>query len=420
MSMDLAGDPAAAAIISSNHRLSLGDLQSDTFGLRRRVPRGGSVAVATDDPAVIAAAIVALDGWAATVYLPGSGEPSSHLPAHTLVIDGDQLAGHQPNDAEETAERNDSDTLETGWVVFTSGTTGVPKPVTHTLATLSRTVVRSESAASLIWGLLYNPNRMAGLQVIVQALASGATLVVPDLQQPLSERLRHLISGGVTALSATPTLWRLILSSPTTDLGLVQITLGGEIADQTILDALGHRYPNARIVHVFASTEAGAAFSVTDRRAGFPASYLESPVRGIRLAVRDDILYVYNPQVSAAGPDGFVSTGDVVEIVGDRVFFRGRESGVVTVGGANVWPEEVEAIIRSHPGVDDVVVTAKANAMSGSILVASVVPAAGYESEGFGKAIRTWMRGQVPKTHVPAVVKIVPKIEVSGAGKAIR
>ena len=90
--MDLASDPAAVAIVSSNHRLSLGDLQSDTFGLRRLVPRGGSVAIATDDPAVIAAAIVGLDGWAATVYLPGTGEPSSHPPEQTVVIDGDQLS----------------------------------------------------------------------------------------------------------------------------------------------------------------------------------------------------------------------------------------------------------------------------------------------------------------------------------------
>jgi acyl-CoA synthetase (AMP-forming)/AMP-acid ligase II len=171
---------------------------------------------------------------------------------------------------------------------------------------------------------------------------------------------------------------------------------------------------------VFASTETGAAFSVRDGRAGFPLAYLSEPPRGIALEVRDGILHVHSPGASAAGPDGFASTGDIVEIVDDRVFFRGRASGVVNIGGANVWPEEVENLLRSHPSVVDAVVSATPNALVGNLLVARVVAAPDAERAGLGKELRAFVRGNAPSTHVPATVKVVDELETSAAGKAVR
>jgi acyl-coenzyme A synthetase/AMP-(fatty) acid ligase len=390
---------AAAAVESAGHRLSHDDLRADALDLRSRVDRGGILHLRTDDAAVIAAAVVTLDGWAGEVHLVPAG------------LELDPPAAVEP----------DGDVL-TRWVLYTSGTTGTPKPIAHTLASLSRTVVRDGAdVSSMVWGLLYDPNRMAGIQVVLQSVLSGARLVAPRLTDPLGQRIAALVAGGVNALSATPTLWRRILQLPNSaDLALRQITLGGEIADQPVLDALRHRYPAARIVHVFASTETGAAFSVKDGRAGFPVSYLGDPPRGIALDIRDGILHVHSPGASAAGPDGFASTGDIVEIVDDRVLFRGRASGVVNVGGANVWPEEVEELLRSHPAVADAVVTATPNPLAGNLLVARVVAAPDAERAGLGKLLRAFVREHAPSTHVPATVKVVDELETSATGKVVR
>ncbi|HSM66091.1 MAG TPA: long-chain fatty acid--CoA ligase [Ilumatobacteraceae bacterium] len=388
------------AVESDTHRLSHDDLRNDALELRSQVERGGVLHLRTDDAVVVAAAVLALDGWAGEVHL---------LPAGLVV---ESSAG-----AESVVAG-----APTRWVLYTSGTTGEPKPIAHTLASLSRTVVRDGAdVSSMVWGLLYDPNRMAGIQVVLQSVLSGARLVAPRLTDPLGQRIAALVAGGVDALSATPTLWRRILQLPNSaDLALRQITLGGEIADQPVLDALRHRYPTARIVHVFASTETGAAFSVSDGRAGFPMSYLRNAPRGIGLDIRDGILHVHSPGVSAAGPDGFASTGDIVEIVDDRVLFRGRASGVVNVGGANVWPEEVEELLRSHPAVADAVVTATPNPLAGNLLVARVVAAPDAERAGLGKLLRAFVREHAPSTHVPATVKVVDELETSAAGKVVR
>ncbi len=305
-------------------------------------------------------------------------------------------------------------------MLYTSGTTGEPKAISHSLASLTRTVVTGVSTP-LVWGLTYDPNRMAGLQVILQAILGGGTLVAPPSDDPLSARVAHLASAEVNAVSATPSVWRQVLQLPVSrGWQLQQITLGGEIADQRVLDALARAFPTARIVHVFASTETGAAFSVKDGREGFPLTYLSDAHRGIRLEVRDGILHVYSPGVSAAGADGFASTGDVVEIVDDRVLFRGRHSGVVNIGGSNVWPEVVESILRTHPDVVEAVVSARPNPMTGNVLVAQVTLEKRADPEGVSKRLRAWVRDRAPRTHVPAAVTVTDEVEISATGKVTR
>jgi acyl-coenzyme A synthetase/AMP-(fatty) acid ligase len=342
--------------------------------------------------------------------VPGSVKAGPLL-VDRVVVDPDVCWG-------EPSQRHDR---ETRWFVYTSGTTGSPKVISHTIQTLSRTIKTDSRSADLRWGLLYDPARMAGLQVLLQALRSGATVVAPHLLWRLTDKIRFLEEHGVTALSATPTLWRMMLQiTGTLRLPLRQITLGGEIADQGILNSLRSAFPGARIVHIFASTETGAAFSVTDGLAGFPVDYLYEPPGGVPLQVRDGELYVYSPGVSAAGDDGFAPTGDVVEADGDRFFFRGRFSGVVNVGGTNVWPEEVESVLRSHPAVAEARVTAVANPIAGSLLIAQVVLRAPESGGSLGKELRRWMKSQVDGPLVPAKIQVVDQLGVSATGKLVR
>ena len=393
-----AAPPGAIAVEDDTGARTYGQLAAAAAAARDQAAHRGVVTVRGTRAWDVAVAFAGLDGWAADVCLTGGRDVPEAQPG------GDPGQG------------------ATRWHLYTSGTTGEPKAFSHTVRSLTRTVrARSQHTPAHHWGLLYSPASIAGVQVLLQALADGGRLADATAIPQATGRIGWLASCGVTALSATPTLWRLTLRSPAArELRLRQVTLGGEIADQPLLDALRLAYPDARITHVFAATETGAAFSVSDGRAGFPLAYLTEPPAGIRLDIRDGMLCVQAPHSSAAGPDGYVRTGNVVTVAGDRVHFRGRATGVANVGGVKVWPEQVETVLRSHPGVSDTVVTVRRNPFSGSILTAQVVAAPGTDQAPLAALLRAYCGQQLAPAAVPAVVTIVPQLTVSHSGKAGR
>ena len=404
------------SVVTPSVKLPYSDLRADVLGLRCDDYRGSEVAIVGGGPIEVLAALAVMDDWCAAVHL---------LPDESLVhsLDWESFESRETATGIPLLLRTHG--LERGstsdparWVVYTSGTTGKPKAVAHRLASLSRTV--RSSTRDLVWGLLYDPNRMAGLQVLIQAIATDQSLVAAGTGV-LRERIQFLRANEVTALSATPTMWRQVLQSRLhASWPLEQITLGGEIADQSVLDGLGRAFPNARITHVFASTETGSAFSVSDGRAGFPATFLENSPGQIRLRVLDSVLQVHNPLSSLADGDGFVSTGDVVEIGTERVTFRGRSTGVVNIGGVNVWPEQVEALLRNHPEVEDALVSSVSSRMTGNLLVAQIVPTAGADGDALRRSIRGGVRVRAPNTFVPAKVDVVSELGLNSTGKAVR
>ncbi|MGF1501339.1 MAG: class I adenylate-forming enzyme family protein [Paracoccaceae bacterium] len=419
----------------------------DAFG------SAAKVALCLTAPDALIRALLAFDGRVGALLLL-----SPSLPAETatrlaeaagcsdLVTDRAELAGGPIRtralsaalapDCLADAPRPSRETL---WLMTTSGTTGTPKIVPHTLRSLSHSVYRFAARAVPNWGLLYDPTRFAGLQVVLQALIGGGRLIAPDPAAGLGAQIETLAAARCTHLSATPTLWRRILMAPeSARLALGQITLGGEIVDQAVLNALADRFPRARITHIYASTEAGVGFSVNDGRAGFPADYVGDTATGpqtaggLRLRIADDVLWVRPPVAgptvagaTADGPverdaEGFVRTGDRVRREGARILFLGRESGLINVGGVKIMPESVEAVIRSVPGVAQVQVGAKKNPLTGALVTAAVQLGPDADPTETKRRILETCRTRLEREAVPASVRFVDGFEVNAAGKLLR
>ncbi|QZN91404.1 class I adenylate-forming enzyme family protein [Idiomarina abyssalis] len=317
------------------------------------------------------------------------------------------------------------------WVVSTSGTTGKPKLVEHSLYSLTRTSKNDKSkGCKHIWGLLYGFTRFAGLQVVLQSLLSGSTLIAPNTQSSLSCKLNMLSEYNCTHLSATPTMWRKILMEPSSkNLNLTQITLGGEISDGKVLTGLKQTYPNAYVTHIYASTEAGVGFSVKDGEPGFPASYLTAPPNGIEIKIIDGRLWIKNQYVSSeymgkggcVSKDGWVDTGDNVELTSDRVFFLGRGNGVINVGGNKVHPETVETALLSHSLVSEARVYAKKNPIMGALVIADIVLSdKDVINKSVTEDIKKFLENKLEPFMIPAIVKVVDKLSVNSAGKLAR
>lgn len=301
----------------------------------------------------------------------------------------------------------------------TSGTTGEPKRVRHDFSRL-RGRLRGGPDEGARWLLAYEPGAFAGLQVILTATFTGATLVsapgggVADLAQAAR---RH----AVTHVSGTPSFWRAFLMALGSDaLPLTSITLGGEAVDQPLLDRLAAQFPAARLRHIYASTEAGAVFAVADKRAGFPVDWIEQGVDGVALRLRDGVLELRSPRAMLDGDgavgDGWLTTGDLVERRGDRMEFVGRLDGLVNVGGVKVSPEAVERRLLTAPGVADALVTAQANPITGFLLTALVVPIPNSDETELRAAIRRATVDLVPAAR-PRVITLTDRIPLGATGK---
>lgn len=110
--------------------------------------------------------------------------------------------------------------------IFTSGTTGQPKKVIHSVQGLTRSVRCAERYQWQVWAYAYNPTHMAGLQVFFQAFENQNTLVnVFGLAR--NEVYSLIEKYSVTHISATPTFYRLLLPLKKNILLYSGLLLGG-------------------------------------------------------------------------------------------------------------------------------------------------------------------------------------------------
>lgn len=314
-----------------------------------------------------------------------------------------------------------------GVVLFTSGTSGKPKAALHRWETLLGRVHQSPSLASSRWLLAYPFTAFAGLQVVLTALANGATLVLAEGDP--GARLGVAGAEGATHISATPTFFRLALATASEGMAAFapqQLTLGGEVVDQPVLDALRARFPAARITHIYASTEMGTCFSVHDGRAGFPAAWLDSDATPVRLRVEDGELMIKSPFAmrgyvgQAAHDGGWYRTGDHVQIEGDRVFFGGRAGERINVGGRKVAPARVEEAVLAVPGVAAVRVSGRPSSLAGQLVQAHVVLVPGVEEAPVRLAILEHTQKVLQSHEVPRTIRFVPALEQTASGKLFR
>jgi Acyl-CoA synthetases (AMP-forming)/AMP-acid ligases II len=418
-----------AIVIGTAERLNGRDLLSLGCKLPKRF-QGSNVALKISDPLTFIKALFALDGQvhSVTILSPDlSAEATAVVmnkaDADVLIASLDELQGDEQFEPVRSSD--------TKWRLTTSGTTGEPKSVVHTFGNLVRSVKPPRAGThSPIWGLLYDPSRLAGLQVVLQAIGGGGSLILSEAHDDIARRVELLVRQGCTHLSATPSMWRKILMTPLSDeLNLQQVTLGGEIADDRILSALCKRYPSARVTHIYASTELGVGFAVQDGKAGFPASYLTSMLNGLAMKIMEGILWIkpsnHVNRPSAAhirvDDEGYICTEDRVQIEDDRILFLGREATLVNVGGVKLQLEVLESKLRNHPMVSDCAFSSIANPILGSVLKLEVVPAHPVEDEKtYKREIKSWCRENLQIEAVPAKIELIKEMALAVSGKMQR
>jgi acyl-CoA synthetase (AMP-forming)/AMP-acid ligase II len=410
---------------------------------------GKSVLIAVHDQLNAALALIELDGIARRMVVYPLGVPPEYLAEIAATAEIDAVISDAPqsdfaalpdhlfvkSSLELTAAAPVRERQQpTEWILLTSGTTGVPKLVVHSLTSLAGATKHGGALGNRsVWSTFYDIRRYGGLQIFLRAMLGGGSMVLSNAQEATADFLRRAGAAGVTHISGTPSHWRRALMSPQAHaLAPRYARLSGEISDQPILDHLQAAFPQASVAHAFASTEAGVAFDVGDGLAGFPADLIGRPDFPVELKIEDGSLRIRSNRIGTrylgnngdlAASDGFVDTGDMLERHGDRYYFVGRRGGIINVGGQKVHPEEVEAVINRHPAVQLSLVRARKNPITGAIVAAEIVPkpeAAGAAPDTLKQEILAICREALPAHKVPAAIRIVPSLRVTAAGKLDR
>ena len=302
--------------------------------------------------------------------------------------------------------------------IFTSGTTGQPKQVVHSIDTLTRSVRIGDKYQGQVWAYAYNPTHMAGLQVFFQAFENKNTLVNvfnnrrKDVYQKLE---RHRI----THISATPTFYRLLLPAEKSFDTVLRTTLGGEKSDSYLHEEICKLFPLAKINNVYASTEAGTLFAAK-------GEYFQIPEQNRTLfQVDDGELLIHHSllgQSDSFNLDGeYYHSGDLIEWVDEQAGlfkFKSRKNELINVGGYKVNPSEVEGALNAIKGVLQSLVYGKVNSLLGNVLCAEVQ----LDKEGVltELEIRRQLKEKLQDFKIPRRIKFVNTFSLTRTGKLKR
>lgn len=404
---------------------------SSAFRMRNKHLQDGTVLVHSDKQEELILSLVCLSGFAKKIILLPIDVDSTSIVSggrdfafSVLEFTAETFQTHTTN--HEECDVKSYHSINTLIVLATSGTSGAPKLIEHSFDFLTASLKVKSTKNTFVWGQVYKVNRFAGLQVLLQSLFGGNRLVISSGDYNVENDAKFFSLNHVNCISATPTYWRKLLMVETAkELNLSTVTLGGELANQSILNALKAAFPLAKIRHIYASTEAGFVFSVSDCKEGFPASWINSDSTEFLLSIseenelliRKNIEFQSHVDLSSDWSDDYFKTGDIVSVIDNRVLFQGRKSGIINIGGMKLVPEKVESAVMAIDGVLACRVYSIQSSMMGSLVGADIVKT--RESLTV-KEIKQACQGVLLKHEIPVKIKFVEQVELTNTGKVKR
>lgn len=320
----------------------------------------------------------------------------------------------------------------------TSGSTGQPQSIWHTIGSLTRGIRFDEEQRRSIWGLAYPLDHLAGLQVLFQSLLNFNPLI--QLYRVESAVIHQAIDDHqISHLSCTPTFLRMLLAGTAVHPGLLRLTNGGERYDSGLDNRIRVMFPNASRRNIYASTEVGPLLVSDSDYFRVPDPLLSSVkiIDGelwlhqnlrvdVGIAPRERLFANDNEPGASLHPD-FFPTGDQVEIINERpltIRFLSRKTEGFNVAGFRVDPVRLESIARQHPKITNARFYGVPNSLTEHLVACDLVLGTDADSikdrSWDENEFRNWFAQRVQRHEIPRMIKVVSELATTDSGKVKR
>jgi long-chain acyl-CoA synthetase len=304
-----------------------------------------------------------------------------------------------------------------GLVVFTSGSTGKPKGILHDCERVMHKFAEPRTGWRTVLFLMMD--HFGGFNTLLSTFAyGGAAVCVADRTPEVV--CRAIQRGRATLLPTTPTFLNLLVASGCCrdfDLSSVNlITYGTEVMSEATLRKIRASFPNAQLKQTYGLSELGVLRSSSESD---DSVWVKIGGRGFDVKIIDNVLWVrseanmvgYLNSASPFDEDGWMCTGDEVEVRGEYVRILGRKSEMINVGGQKVFPVEVETVLLEDKNVSEVTVYGAMHPLMGYVVHARVSLHRPEDSVALSERLRRLCVGQLARYKVPVKVHVVNEEE---------
>lgn len=302
-----------------------------------------------------------------------------------------------------------------GIVLFTSGTTGVPKVMVHDFNNFMDGFKPPRRQKSLRFLLFLMFDHIGGLNTLLNCLNNGSPIIIPENRNP-ADILDIIETKKVQVLPTSPTFLNLMLQVEGFEnrdfSSLKLITYGTEKMPQVLLDKLNKLVPNVKYLQTFGTSETGI---LKTQSKSSNSLYFKIVDEDVEYKIEDNQLLI-KTKTTVSGykgiksdkftDDGWFITGDLIEL-DDEGYMRiiGRINDVINVGGLKVMPTEIEEVLNTINGVLDSTVFARDNAITGQIVCAKIIVEKNTDIVELKQRIKKTCREKLDKYKNP--VKII-------------
>jgi len=334
---------------------------------------------------------------------------------------------YHPNNKKKIIIREMLDINQSGLILLSSGTTGIPKAVLHDSDKLLKKYIYSKKRYTTIGLMLFD--HIAGIDTLFYVLSSGGSLIISQ-EKSIDNILTTMSQLSVEVLPASPSLIQFLLMDERFNSNylpsLKVITIGSERINDNLNSSLKERFGGkVELIQKYGITEIGTPATIT--RDNDPR-YIKFKSGLIDYKIDDSVLYIKSPSsmVGYLSPDqsipfdGWFNTQDQVEVDGEWIKILGRVSDIINVGGQKVYPAEVESVLQSMDNVINVAVYGKSNLIMGSVVAAKVCLDSNETALEFKKRMREFCKGKLETYKIPSIVEIVDEVKISDRYKKVR